>query len=73
MWSLRLEGERAVFPQTPFYNISLRKPLQSLHGFPLSPVAVTSFLMAQLLFASPSEITCGGDWNPPRCEERCLR
>lgn len=37
MWSLRLEGECAVFPQTPFYSISLRKPLQPLHGFPLSP------------------------------------
>ena len=35
-------------------------------------VAVTSFLMAQLLFASLSEISCGGDWNPPKCEERRL-
>lgn len=56
---------------TVFLSESPRSP--SLASLFLLLIAVTSFLMARLLFASPSEISCGEDWNLPRCEERRLR
>jgi hypothetical protein len=72
MRSLRLERESSPSQQTQSLKAPSESPLKSLLGFPLPPLIVTHFLMVLILFASPSEVSCRGDWNLSKCEERHL-